>query len=216
MKLEIEMRMSNLKDFECLVGVISRNPSEKRSVKSFPPKKIWKTPTNQALAPTKRVFCIFFVGVSEQKTPQIWGSSNCSLKLQGFRYGNTGKGTSSYIVQKILKNEGVSIFRKHVHLFSQLKFSFVMKNALPKSRFPSFRRKSEFLWEKSALDIFQLQCIFLWDKCKEKHRYSWGRNATSYITRIPVESEAPVWEMFTENSSVFGSHFASLWGKQCY
>ena len=40
-----------------------------------------------------------------------------------------------YMVQKILLNEGVSIFRKHVHLFSQLKFSFVMstKNVYEKS-----------------------------------------------------------------------------------
>lgn len=39
MKFEIDMRMSKLKDFESLVGVISRNPSENRSVKSFPPQK---------------------------------------------------------------------------------------------------------------------------------------------------------------------------------
>ena len=49
MKFEIDMRMSKLKDFESLVRVISRNPSENRSVKSFPPPKKKKKNTNKLI-----------------------------------------------------------------------------------------------------------------------------------------------------------------------
>lgn len=61
MKFEIDMRMSKLKDFESLVGVISRNPSENRSVKSFPPPKKKKhQQINQGFL---------------NKKPSIWGPS---------------------------------------------------------------------------------------------------------------------------------------------
>ena len=58
MKFEIEMRMSKLKDFESLVGVISRNPSENRSVKSFPPpeKKKMKNTNKSSFGSNKTCF----------------------------------------------------------------------------------------------------------------------------------------------------------------
>lgn len=174
----------------CLLGVISRNPSEKRSVKSFPARKKRKTLTNQALAPTKLVFCLVFVGVSEQKTTHL-GISNCSLKLR-FRYGNTKK-VQQYIVQKILKRRFVYL-GKHVHLFSQLKFA---------SDFTLFQsqdfRVSDEVWVSmenlrwisfgcSAFPYFcgQMQWNIATNKWHQNqqldHLYSWGTNVTSYMT----------------------------------
>ena len=103
-----------------------------------------------------------------------------------------------YMVQKILLNEGVSIFRKHVHLFSQLKFSFVILQFFQSQDFRVSDFQCEFLWEKSVLDTVEApmpRAFYDFPNKIIKCKCKWIHTSPAR----PVESEAPVWEMFTKN-----------------
>ena len=117
-----------------------------------------------------------------------------------------------YMVQKILLNEGVSIFRKHVHLFSQLKFSFVMKKRFFQSQdFRVSDFQCEFLWEKSVLDtveapmpraFYDFPNKIIKCKCKWIHTSPAG----------PVEKWSSSLGDVYEKSSVFGARWSNPFG----
>lgn len=159
----------------CLIGMISRNPSEKRSVKSFPPRKFEKHQQIKLWLQQNLFFALVFAGVSEQKQHIPFGISNCSLKLLWFRYGNTAKGTAVHCSEDT--STKVCLF------WGNMSWNLRVILRFYKVKISEFQTKCEFLWKICVgyLSVAVLPHIFV-DKCNEASLQTNGTEINNWTT----------------------------------